>query len=102
VARRIAALGDKWAPFPEPLAGHGYRALRLEGEALDANPFVVLADGVPGAREAMGKETLVVVGAMLPDGKPGFVILDGTADPGAGNRGNGEELQDHSCALARG
>ncbi|HWB49348.1 MAG TPA: CDP-diacylglycerol diphosphatase [Stellaceae bacterium] len=101
VARHLAAIGDKWAVFPEPLAGHRYRAMRAAGEALDANPFILVADGIPGARAAMGKETVVVVGATLPDGKPGFVILDTTADIATGNRANGEELQDHDCALAR-
>jgi len=100
--RNLAAIGDSWAPFPEPLAGHHYRAMRMTGDALDsANPFTLVADGVPGARAAMGKETLVVVGATLPDGKPGFVILTDEADLAAGDRGSGEELQDHSCALAQ-
>jgi CDP-diacylglycerol pyrophosphatase len=102
VGRQIAAVGDAWAPFPEPLAGHPYRAIRVAGEALAANPFDLVADGIAGARAAMGKETLVVVGATLANGKPGFVILDTTADLATGNRANGEELQDHSCALARG
>lgn len=102
LGRRIAAVGDKWAPFPEPLAGHRYRAMRVDGEALAANPFLLLADGVAGARAAMGKETLVVVGASFAAGRPGFVVLDTTADAATGNRGNGEELQDHSCALAKG
>jgi CDP-diacylglycerol pyrophosphatase len=102
VGRQIAAVGEKWAPFPEPLAGHRYRAIRVDGQALEANPFLLIADGVPGARAAMGKETLVVVGATFAGAKPGFVILDTTADPATGNRANGEELQDHSCALGRG
>jgi CDP-diacylglycerol pyrophosphatase len=102
VGRNLAAVSDKWVPFPEPLAGHPYRAMRVDGEALGANPFILIADGVPGARAAMGKETLVVVGATFDGGKPGFVVLDTSADPAAGNSASGEELQDHSCALARG
>ena len=100
--RGMASIGDAWAPFPEPLVGQHYRAMRVTGEALDgADPFRLLADGVPGARAAMGQQTLVVVGATLPDGKPGFVILTDEADLAAGDRGSGEELQDHSCALAQ-
>jgi CDP-diacylglycerol pyrophosphatase len=99
--RRLAAVGDKWAPFPELLFGHRYRAIRVDGEMLAANPFTLVADGPPDARAAMGKETLVVVGAIFADGKPGFAIFATTADPATGNRANGEELQDHSCALAR-
>jgi len=100
LGRQIASIGDKWDPFPEPLAGHSYRAMRVDGEALDANPFLLTADGIPGARANMGNETLVVVGATFAGGKPGFVILDTAADPATGNPGSGEELQDHSCALA--
>lgn len=100
--RQIAAVSDAWAPFPEPLAGHRYRAMRLAGDGLDGfDPFARLAAGVPGAREAMGSQTLVVVGATLPDGQPGFVILNDQADAATGDRASGEELQDHSCALAR-
>jgi CDP-diacylglycerol pyrophosphatase len=98
--RRLGAVGDKWAPFPEPLAGHPYRAVRVAGEELSGvDPFVLLADGVSGARDAMGAQTLVVVGVDFEDGKPGFVILDAQSDVASGLV-KGEELQDHSCALA--
>jgi len=101
VRKNLAAIGGKWAQFPEPLAGHPYRAMLVAGDDLGTDPFMLVADGVPGARAAMGKQTLVVVGATLPGGGPGFVILAGQADLAAGIRGSGEELQDHSCALAR-
>jgi CDP-diacylglycerol pyrophosphatase len=95
-------IGASWAPLAVPLAGHRYSAVTIAGENLDAvNPFVLLADGVEGARADMGSETLVVVGADLPDGRPGFIVLADRADLTDGNRGSGEELQDHSCALAR-
>jgi CDP-diacylglycerol pyrophosphatase len=95
------SIGDSWGPLPEPLAGQHYRAMRVWGETLGPDPFRLLADGVPGARDAMGKQTLVVVGATLEGGKPGFVILDDEADAAAGDRAAGEDLQDHSCALAK-
>jgi CDP-diacylglycerol pyrophosphatase len=102
VAKNIAALGDKWAPFPAMLAGHKYRALRLGEDGLDrVNAFQRIAEGIPGARAAMDKQTLVVVGVTLPSGTAGFVLLEGEADLAAGDRGSGEELQDHSCALAK-
>lgn len=100
--RQIAAIGDTWAMFPEPLAGHGYRAIRVVGEELDAvDPVKLVADGIPGASTAMGAQTLVVVGVDFEDAKPGFIILNAQADPAAGMLVKGEELQDHSCALAR-
>jgi CDP-diacylglycerol pyrophosphatase len=101
LAHGQAAIGDRWAAFPEPLVGQHYRALRVMGDTLDgADPFRLVADGIPGAGAAMGKETIIVVGAMFA-GKPGFVILSDTADLATGDRGGGEDLQDHSCALAK-
>lgn len=99
--RGLSAIGDNWALVPEPLAGHGYRARRVLAEDLDgADPFVLLADGIPDARAAMGAQTLVVVGAQFANAKPGFVILDAQADSGRGELTKGEALLDHSCAVA--
>jgi CDP-diacylglycerol pyrophosphatase len=95
-----AAIGPKWTRFPVPLSGHDYMAMRLDQATLaDTNPFVLLADGVPGARADMGHETLVVVGDKY-HGKDDFVLLAGHANPATGNWGAGEQLQDHSCAAA--
>jgi CDP-diacylglycerol pyrophosphatase len=97
LSRHVADLGPQWAPFPDPLAGHGYLAMTVAGDTLDAiNPIQVLAQGVSGARVAMGLQTLVAVGAYLGDGRPGFILLAGHADPATDNVGAGEELQDHS------
>jgi CDP-diacylglycerol pyrophosphatase len=98
IAKDIASVGGAWAPFPEKLAGHAYRAMRVTGDALAVNPFKLLAADI--RPDAMGNETLVVVGAALPGGAAGFVLLEDTANLAAGDRGSGEELQDHSCALA--
>jgi CDP-diacylglycerol pyrophosphatase len=100
IAKNIAALEDRWASFPEPLAGHAYRAMRISGDALTINPFKQLAAEVVPP-DGMGKQTLVVVGANLPGGTPGFVLLADAANLATGDRGAGEELQDHSCALAQ-
>jgi CDP-diacylglycerol pyrophosphatase len=100
--RLLAGIGDDWAALSEPLVGHTYRARRIVAEDLGAaNPFVLLADGVPGARAAMGAQTLTVVGAQFADGTPGFVVLNARVDVGSGAFIRGEELQDHSCAVAR-
>lgn len=92
-------VGPTWAPFPVPLAGHPYDAIAVSGQDLDAvNPFVLLADGVPGARDTMADRTLVVVGTVGADGQPGFVVLADRTDAGTGDLAEGEELQDHaSC-----
>jgi CDP-diacylglycerol pyrophosphatase len=94
--QHASAIGPHWARFPVPLASHDYMAMRIDQpELITVNPFVLLADGIPGARADMGRYTLVVVGA-----DPGFVLLAGHANPGAGNWGSGEQLQDHACAAA--
>ena len=97
-----AQIGPRWAPLDVPLAGQHYIAIRVAGEELGtADPFRLLADGIPGARESMESHTLVVVGATTPDGTPSFIILDQRADFAAGVRGSGENLQDHACTLAQ-
>lgn len=91
-------VGTRWAPFPVPLAGRSYMAMRVAGEQLGANdPFKLLADGVPGAREAMGMHTLIVVGATFADG-PGFILLDRHVE--GSDTGHGTELQDRRCQAA--
>ena len=102
VVRRAREVGDSWAPFPELLAGHRYRAMRVVSAELDgADPFRLLARSLPDPGTMMGRHTLVVVGVDLADGQPGFVLLDGQADLATGNPAHGAELQDHSCGLPR-
>ncbi len=53
--------------------------MAVEGEDLGAiKPIQLLADQVPAAREDVGPHTLVVVGAYLRDGRPGFIFLAGS------------------------
>ncbi|HXX37209.1 MAG TPA: CDP-diacylglycerol diphosphatase [bacterium] len=93
---------DKWAPFPVPLGGHRYIAMSVEGEQLgQANPFKLLAEGWPIAKADMADQTLVVVGGTFSDSRAGFFVLDDRADPAKADKGSGEDLQDHNCAVAR-
>lgn len=88
-------IGTSWTPFPVKFSGHDYMAMRIDQPDLShANPFLLLADGIPEARADMAHCTLVVVGD-----HDGFVLLAGHAN-GITNRGSGEELQDHACAAA--
>lgn len=93
-----AAIGPVWAPLPVELVGHTYWAMSVPGADLEADPFVLLADGLAGARTDMGLHTLVVVGAADEEGRPGFVILADRADGETG--AGGEELQDHDACPA--
>lgn len=97
LTQHAAEIGPAWAPFPVPLAGHLFSAIALKGDDLDAvNPFTLLADGLPGAGDDMGLQTLVVVGAVGADGQPGFVILAGHVDATTGDTAKGSELQCHT------
>ncbi len=102
IAAAAPHLERQWSHAPLTLEGHPYYAMRLDGEALAANPFRVLAGGMPGAAKDMAAWTLVLAGATYPDGKPGFVLLAGRADPAHGDDASGEELQDHECAVMHG
>jgi CDP-diacylglycerol pyrophosphatase len=95
------AIDETWSPFPVRLAGQPWRAFRVDGENLGTvNPFRLLASGDPDAAANMARHTLVVVGMTWRDKLRGFAVLDGKADEATGNRGSGEDLQDHDCALA--
>jgi len=77
-----------WVPIAFP--GWRLMALRVDGETLGAaNPFQLLANRLPGARQAMGDYSLLVAGVTLSS-VPGFVILAGTG-PGT------ERLLDSRC-----
>ncbi len=102
VAAALAAykgsLDAEWRVMSEPLKGRRYWARRLDSVDLsDAAPFRLLADGVPGAKDHMGLETLIAVGADFA-GSPGFVLLADQA--GLTGGGHAEDLQDHDCAIA--
>lgn len=101
LTQHAAAIGPAWTPFPVPLVGDYYSAIAVPGEDLGAvNPFRLLADGVPGARADMGRRTLVVAGAILGDGRPGFIVLAGLVDSATGDTGGGEAVQDHRMCAA--
>ena len=98
--RYAVAVGESWAPFPVPLAGHTYTAIAVPGEELTVNPFVLLADSMAGARADMGINTVVVVGATDVRGGPGFIVLADRADGETGDFAGGEALQDHEACPA--
>jgi CDP-diacylglycerol pyrophosphatase len=103
VRARLAAyraeIGTRWRELPFDLRGKHYFARRLADLARN-DPLKLLASGVPGAARNMGQETLVVAGATFAPGRDGFVLLAARADPASGNLAHGEDLLDHSCALA--
>ncbi len=92
------SLDDQWRVMTVSLKGRRYWARRLASADLaDAAPFRLLADGLSGAKDHMGAETLIAVGADFA-GKPGFILLADQAELTGG--GHAEDLQDHDCAIA--
>jgi CDP-diacylglycerol pyrophosphatase len=95
-------IGPLWSAPRVRLAGHPYRAMRIDGgELRGVDPFKLLAEGVPEARAGMGEETLVLTGAVFADGRDGFYLLADRVDLLAGDRASGEELLDHDCGVAK-
>jgi CDP-diacylglycerol pyrophosphatase len=85
-------IGESWSPLS--IGDWQYQATRVMGGQLGAlNPFELLADRLPGAKDAMGDFTLLVAGMEFKEG-PGFVLLAGNSVPGA------ELMLDSSCAVA--
>lgn len=97
-----------WAPV-EAVQGHQYRALWVEGEDLQVNPFKIVYDqlvaehGEQYARTHMGQHSIAVVAQTDPNGRPGFLIIDGRhgSDPaqagGPHDSGSAEEwLMSHA------
>jgi CDP-diacylglycerol pyrophosphatase len=106
--RHAAGIGPTWTLLSEPLAGHVYRVMRIvRSNQPGVNPFRLVADGLPGAREDMKDETVVVTGATAHEGNVGLYVLESRAEasqrpPFLGGPGRGEELLDHGCAAAKG
>jgi CDP-diacylglycerol pyrophosphatase len=99
LANGLGGFGAGWTPVT--LAGHAYRARRLDGADLADNPFRLLADDPSVGAAGIGTHTLVVVAETFPDGRDGFLLLDDKVDVPTGDRASGEELQDHACAIAK-
>jgi CDP-diacylglycerol pyrophosphatase len=95
-------IGLNWSDSSLTLLGKTFAARQLNQPELDGlNPFHLVASGPATlSRWDMGHATIVVVGATLPGGVEGFVLLAGHADAAAADRGHGSDLLDRSCAIA--
>ena len=71
------------------------------GRKLAAGQQVRIVDISAEAGAGMGRETLTVVGATFPDGKPGFYLLADRANIETMDRASSETLLDHDCAVLK-
>jgi CDP-diacylglycerol pyrophosphatase len=90
-----AHIRNTWSKLPFGVGGQRYRIMRVDGDSLEVtNPFKLLANGIPAARQDMASYTLVVAGATFRNGKNGFYILAGDK-----NVASGEGLLDYKCSV---
>ena len=84
-----------WAPFPVPLAGDRYFAMRVPAaDAERFNPFAALRT-LPGRRPDLRETSFAALATPQGDPEPGFILLAYRA-PGA----SAEDVMDHTCAAA--
>ncbi|MBP5971797.1 CDP-diacylglycerol diphosphatase [Brasilonema sp. CT11] len=96
----LSTISTDWAALSVKLNRHNYRARRIYSTDLrNVNPFLLLLQEHE-AQNNMGAMTLVIVGVKFENGDEGFILLTDTANLLHGDRGSGEELLDHSCAVA--
>jgi CDP-diacylglycerol pyrophosphatase len=90
---QASRIGDTWSGISIGL--WHYQAIRIQGAELGTtNPFVLLANLLPGAQDSMSEYTLLVAGAQFQEG-PGFIVLAGRDEPAA------ELLLDSTCAVGK-
>jgi CDP-diacylglycerol pyrophosphatase len=91
-------IGANW--MSARLLSQDYDVRLLSADDLKSkNLFSLVAEHLqPG--QTMAAETIVLAGAVLPDGSSGLDLLVSRGGIG-GNNGNGETLQDHACAVAK-
>lgn len=91
-------IGEHWTDLPMPLPGHSYRArLIRDGTLRETDPFQLLFADIQPRGEAMADQTLLLTGTSLADGRPAFLLLNDSVEPG--DNASAEELQDHSCSV---
>lgn len=85
-----------WQPLPKGLLGHDYLARQITpSELTEQGAFRLLANGVQGAAENMGKYGLAMTS--LPNGD--FLLLATKRDLTDLNLASIESIQDHSCSV---
>jgi CDP-diacylglycerol pyrophosphatase len=103
LAGAVARLAPgQWARVAVQPHGPEYNATVLQDSGLaGANLFRLVRDGLGVGPDDMDDVTIVVIGATLHDGQPGFVVLARQRVEDGRDEAHGEALLDHACSAFR-
>ena len=97
--RHEPEIRETWSPLGAPLLGHRFLAMKVETENLaGADPFKLLARGLPASKSSMGRHMLAVTGATFHNGRSGFYLLTNDPRPLSDGIVNAEALLDANCS----
>ncbi|MGB6325023.1 MAG: CDP-diacylglycerol diphosphatase [Methylocella sp.] len=97
--RHQAEIHGAWSVLSVALLGHRFAAMKIETKSLaHADPFKLLARGLPSSKFSMRSQTLAVIGAKFADGRTGFYLLANDSGASPKNIVSAEALLDDACA----
>ena len=96
--RQRAGIRGTWSLLHSKLLGHRFVAMKIEADNLaQADPFKLLARGLPSGKFSMASQTLAVVGAKFDDDKTGFYLLANNSGASPADIVSAEALLDENC-----
>jgi CDP-diacylglycerol pyrophosphatase len=97
--RHRAEIHGTWSSLSSALLGHRFAAMKIEADSLaHADPFKLLARGLPSGKFAMVSQMLAVIGATFADDRTGFYLLANDSGASPRNIVSAEALLDDKCA----
>lgn len=102
VHNALEALRGKISPqwSQTEIIGQRYRIRQLDPGDLHSQNLFALVAGQLAPGQGMESVTIVLASTILANGESRFDLLMGRAGDG-GNSGGGEDLEDHTCAIAK-
>ncbi len=99
VASRLATIPtDRWQADGYAYLGQSYWTRRIDKPTLQGIDIVGLVEEIPPLKAHPERISLAVLGATLPDGSDGFVVLAAQSSVRRGGaQSTGEDLLDHDC-----
>jgi CDP-diacylglycerol pyrophosphatase len=92
-------IGPQWTQTE--IIGQRYRIRQLDPGDLHSQNLFALVAGQLAPDQGMENVTIVLASTITAKGESRFDLLMGRAGDG-GNSGGGEDLEDHTCAIAKG